>query len=326
MTHVRFEGTFAGWQAAARWLLHEQVRPHDVQWEPAGTVTEPEAAASERILVPRQFIAAASAAAEHPHAEKWAVMYRVLWRITHGERDLLTRNADRDVLRLLRLAREADERNASRTAASSAQPFVPRGAAVEQLRAAAARCEGCDLFRRATRTVFGEGPSEAQVMLVGEQPGHQEDLAGRPFVGPAGELLDRALKQAGFRRDDLYVTNAVKHFKFEPRGPRRIHKTPDYAEIQACHPWLEAELATIRPRLVICLGSTAGQALMGPDFRVMKSRGRIHQSPWASGVLATIHPSAVLRADTPDREHEMFHLLVSDLRVGVEWMERFKGS
>ena len=198
---------------------------------------------------------------------------------------------------------------------TGAERFVPNTTDLERLRKAAGGCRGCDLYRRATQTVFGRGSARARVVLVGEQPGDQEDRQGLPFVGPAGGLLDRALAEAGISKSDVYVTNAVKHFKFEERGKRRIHKKPGRTEIVACRPWLAAELAALRPRVLVCLGATASQALMGSGFALMKERGKFFESDWAPKLLATIHPSAALRAiDHEDRER-LFRLLVSDFEL-----------
>jgi len=187
------------------------------------------------------------------------------------------------------------------------------GKTLATLREAAAGCRACDLYKRGTQTVFGEGRLHAKVMLVGEQPGHEEDLAGRPFVGPAGKLLDRALAAAGIDRGDVYVTNVVKHFKWEPRGKRRIHAKPNQTEIAACLPWLQAELDVVKPEAVVCLGATAAQALLGSRFRVTKERGQWVKAPWAERVLATVHPSAVLRAPDDEARHREFDLFVADL-------------
>jgi uracil-DNA glycosylase family protein len=175
---------------------------------------------------------------------------------------------------------------------------------LERARAAARKCKACPLYARATQTVFGEGPNGAPVMLVGEQPGDQEDRHGRPFVGPSGRLLDQALEAAGLDRADLYVTNAVKHFKWEPVRKLRLHKKPNASEIGACRPWLDLELALVRPRVVVALGATAAQALMGAAFRVTRSRGRRFTVPWASAFMATVHPSSVLRAPAGERERQ----------------------
>jgi uracil-DNA glycosylase len=183
----------------------------------------------------------------------------------------------------------------------SAADFIPPRPTLPKLREAAAKCRGCDLWLEATQTVFGEGPGHAAVMLVGEQPGDQEDRAGRPFVGPAGRLLDEGLDTAGIDREQVYVTNAVKHFKFvrQELVKRRLHKKPNAAEVRACNPWLREELRLVQPKLVVALGSTAAQALLGNSFRVTQHRGEVVESEWAGPVLATVHPSSVLRA--PDQ-------------------------
>jgi DNA polymerase len=191
--------------------------------------------------------------------------------------------------------------------------------ALSALREAARGCTNCPLFRHATQTVFGEGDPHAKLMLVGEQPGDREDLEGHPFVGPAGRLLDEALARAGIDRDAVYVTNAVKHFKWEPRGKRRLHKTPAQREIEACHPWLAGELEAVRPRVVVSLGGTAGRALLGPAFRVGRERGRvIRVDPVSPAIVPTIHPSAILRLrDASEREPALAEL-VRDLRVAKQ--------
>ena len=208
---------------------------------------------------------------------------------------------------------------ATREPHPSAAPFVPAvRPTLQGLREAAAGCTGCHLYQRATQTVFGEGEAHARVMLVGEQPGNDEDLSGRPFVGPAGKLLDRALEDAGIDRRQAYVTNAVKHFKWEPRGKRRIHARPNAAEIAACRPWLDAEISLIQPTALVCLGATAAQALLGPRFRVTQERGRFVPSPLARYVLATVHPSALLRAPDEETRRREMRRFVEDLRVVAE--------
>ena len=197
---------------------------------------------------------------------------------------------------------------------STAAPFVPPHPTLTALQTASKACQGCHLYLHATQTVFGEGPAGARIIMIGEQPGDQEDLQGRPFVGPAGRLLDKALEEAGIDRRIVYVTNAVKHFKFEPRGKRRIHQKPNSLEIDACRPWLEAEIAVIRPEVVVCLGATAAQAMMGPKFRVTKDRGVFFPHPQAARVMATVHPSALLRMPEPDRRKQEYGLFVEDLR------------
>lgn len=192
--------------------------------------------------------------------------------------------------------------------------LIPAEATVTALREAAAECTACPLYRNATQTVFGEGPEKAVVMLIGEQPGDVEDRTGHPFVGPAGKLLDRCLIEAGIDRGLTYVTNVVKHFKWVPRGPRRIHSKPGSVEIEACFPWLEAEIAAVRPRVIVALGATAAQALFGKAFRVSKDRGRVVPSGLAPYALATVHPSALLRAPDEETRHREILRFVEDLR------------
>jgi DNA polymerase len=198
----------------------------------------------------------------------------------------------------------------------SAAPWIPEGGGLQALREAARSCRSCDLYARATQTVFGEGPATAELVLVGEQPGDREDLEGHPFVGPAGQLLDQALAAAGIDRSRAYVTNVVKHFKWERgSGKRRIHSKPNETEIRACRPWLEAELDRLRPRVVVCLGATAAQALLGRSFRIGVSRGQWISSPLAPHVLATAHPSAVLRARSDAEREAALAALIDDLRI-----------
>lgn len=185
-----------------------------------------------------------------------------------------------------------------------------------RLRAAAVKCQGCDLYQRATQVVFGEGPRDARVVMVGEQPGDEEDRKGHPFIGPSGRLLSKAMAEAGLEREKIYVTNAVKHFKFVERGKRRIHAKPNGIEISACKPWLEAELSSIEPDLVVCLGATAAQSLMGRSFRITADRGKFFPHAWAKEIVATVHPSAILRV--PDRYEEEYRLFLNDLQVIAE--------
>jgi uracil-DNA glycosylase family protein len=194
----------------------------------------------------------------------------------------------------------------------TAAPLVPEKPSLAKLREAAAGCTACPLHEIATQTVFGEGSENSEVVFVGEQPGDQEDLQGRPFVGPAGKLFDKALEDAGIDRGQVYVTNVVKHFKWQARGKRRIHQKPSWSEIAACRPWLEAELEVIQPRVLVCLGATAAQALLGRDFRVLKQRGELVESDLAENVIATVHPSSILRADDETRDRE-YRELVRDL-------------
>lgn len=197
--------------------------------------------------------------------------------------------------------------------ATSAAPWVPATPSLAKLRAAAPKCQGCDLYRHATQVVFGEGPRDAKIVMVGEQPGDEEDRKGHPFVGPSGRLLSRAMQEAGLDRDKIYVTNAVKHFKFVERGKRRIHSKPNATEISACRPWLEAELLALEPELVVCLGSTAAQSLIGREFRITAQRGKFLPHKWAKEIVATVHPSAILRV--PDRFEAEYSLFIQDLQV-----------
>lgn len=213
----------------------------------------------------------------------------------------------------------------SRNVTGSAADFIPPHPTLSKLRAAAEGCRGCHLYRLGTQTVFGEGPRSAHVILLGEQPGDAEDRAGRPFVGPSGKLLDRALDAAGIDRDDVYVTNAVKHFKWakDARTKRRIHKTPNAGELRACRPWLEAEIALIHPTVIVCLGATAAKSLLGRSFSVMKKRGIAVESEWAPAVFATVHPSAVLRA--PDEQRRIAErMFMADLRKVGRYLEKHR--
>lgn len=200
----------------------------------------------------------------------------------------------------------------------AAAQLIPDHPTLGNLREAVAGCQACGLWRDATQAVFGEGPRNARVMMIGEVPGDQEDRQGHPFVGPAGKVLDRALSAAGIARSDVYVTNIVKHFKFEPRGKRRIHKKPNALEISACRPWLDAELAVIRPQIVVLLGATAAQGILGRTFRVTQQRGRWVQSTIAPYVLATVHPSAILRAPDEQSRHEEMQQFIEDLKPVAE--------
>jgi DNA polymerase len=204
----------------------------------------------------------------------------------------------------------------------TAAPLVPENPSLPKLREAAAGCKACDLWKTGTQTVFGEGTRNAEIVFVGEQPGDKEDLAGRPFVGPAGRVLDEALGAAGIDRKLAYVTNAVKHFKWEPRGKRRIHATPNGAELAACRPWLDAELAVVKPKVLVALGATAAQALLGRQFRVTKQRGVPVESDLAPFVVATVHPSSILRQETEQDRAAAFEELVSDLKVVADLLKR----
>jgi uracil-DNA glycosylase len=196
----------------------------------------------------------------------------------------------------------------------SAAPLIPEKPTLPSLREAARDCKACDLWKSGTQTVFGEGGRRARIIFVGEQPGHEEDLSGKPFVGPAGRLLDQALEEAGIDRSQTYVTNVVKHFKWEPRGKRRIHAKPNAAEIAACRPWLEAEISLIQPEVIVCLGATSAQALLGKQFRVSRSRGEFVKSSLAPRVMATVHPSSVLRAPDDETRRVERQRFIDDLK------------
>lgn len=197
---------------------------------------------------------------------------------------------------------------------TSAAAFLPKNPTLARLKTAARNCQACDLWKNATQTVFGEGKTGAQIMLIGEVPGDKEDIEGKPFVGPAGKLLDGALAEAGIDRTEVYVTNVVKHFKWEPRGKRRIHRKPNAKEIAACRPWLDAEIAAVGPRIIVCLGATAAEALLGREFRVTQHRGEVLESGLAAVVMATVHPSSVLRIAEEETRRQERKRFVDDLR------------
>jgi DNA polymerase len=308
---------FESWQVAARRLLREGVPPGEVVFQERAVETTSmptDTVDDAAVRVPRRFVDLARGVAPHRDPGRWHLLYSVLWRIVHERRDLLE-SADPGIARLL--AMEAEVREGREVI--GAAPFVPSApGGVVDLAAAAARCSGCDLYRHASRTVFGKGPTDARIVMVGEQPGDQEDRQGAPFVGPAGEVFDRALAEVGIARERLYVANAVKHFKFVRRGPRRIHQTPGAADLAACRPWIEAELGLVKPEILVCLGATASRALLGPAFRVMRDRGRWVDSPWAPRTIATLHPSAVLRGEDEAAQGRLYAMLRDDLRLVAE--------
>ncbi|MGH9311859.1 MAG: UdgX family uracil-DNA binding protein [Vicinamibacterales bacterium] len=315
--------TFDDWRRAARALLAAGVSPDAVVWvearEAVGTSGASEATAPAMFTVPRDFVDVAGRVARHSDASRWSLLYRVLWRIVHEDRQLLQRDLDPDVTELRRMEGTFTPRASQAGLLDELQPrpataFFPGERTIAALREAALSCTACPLYKNATQTVFGAGPSEARAMFVGEQPGDQEDLAGKPFVGPAGEVLTRALADAGIPREDVYITNAVKHFKWEPRGKRRIHQTPRAPELEACRPWLEAEIEALKPAVLVCLGATAAQTLMGPKVRIMRDRGIVFPSRWAPWLMATVHPSAILRADPGAPQERAYAELVADLR------------
>ena len=204
----------------------------------------------------------------------------------------------------------------------SAAELIPDRPTLANVRASATECRACPLWKLGTQTVFGEGTRQARLMLVGEQPGNEEDLAGHPFVGPAGKLLDRALADAGIDRASVYVTNVVKHFKWEPRGKRRIHKKPNGGQIAACRPWLDVEIELVKPRVIVCLGATAAQALIAPSFKVTQHRGELLPSSLAAFITATVHPSSILRAPDDETRHAELQRFVEDLRTAARAVRR----
>lgn len=196
----------------------------------------------------------------------------------------------------------------------TAAPYLPAGKSLAEMRSAVQWCRGCDLYAHASRAVFGEGAARSPVVFIGEQPGNDEDLSGHPFVGPAGRLLDRALEEAGISRSAVYITNAVKHFKFEERGKRRIHQKPTAGEVAACRPWLEAEMIAIKPAVLVCLGATAAQSVFGAQYRVTHERGRFVEHAWSPKATSTVHPSAILRAPGEEQRHAEYQRFLDDLK------------
>jgi len=221
---------------------------------------------------------------------------------------------------------ELGENNMPKHTQQTAAPLIPAKPTIPKLRVAATNCHACDLWKTGTQTVFGEGGSKPRVMLVGEQPGDQEDLQGRPFVGPAGKLLDKALAEADIDREEIYVTNAVKHFKWEPRGKRRIHKKPNSMEITACKPWIEAEIDVLHPDVIVCLGATAAQALLGRQFKVSTQRGVWVPSPLAPFVMATVHPSSLLRAPDDETRRRETQRFIDDLKLVHEALTKHRAA
>jgi len=379
---ISFLPTFGNWKKAARRALREGISPNEIAWEEIGEdrpglhlfeEAEPEttAKAAPEFRVPKRFLALAKLVALHRQPTRWPLLYRLLWRLTHGESHLLEISIDPDVameelwrtyyanifnparvkVRAMQaempkkywrnlpeatlipsLLHEAPQRVESMMKKSAAKIAVqdgdewrpapaPKTSSLTTLREAAAHCTACPLYKNATQTVFGEGRKGAALMLLGEQPGDQEDLTGKPFIGPAGQLLNRALEEAGIDRDAVYVTNTVKHFKWEPRGKRRIHQKPSSRDIAACRPWLEAELRVVRPDVLVCLGSTASQAIFGSSFRVTKERGKVLESELTPRVVTTVHPSSLLRQPDEESRRREYALFVADLGVALRAAE-----
>jgi len=314
MKTIEIEPTFESWQAAARDLLRDETPPAQVRWRETSESRQPSlheaAAPAGAVKVPRQFVELARQAATAQDPARWQILYDTLWRLVHDDHDLLKNAHDPGVRKLhALLTPKADEQEAD-----GAAKFVPAGAGLSELKTAASHCKGCDLYRHATQTVFGRGSAHARIVFIGEQPGDQEDRQGAPFVGPAGEVFERALAEAGLEREKLYVTNAVKHFKFEQRGKRRIHQTPRATELNACRPWLEAELTLIKPEVLVCLGATAARAIFGDKFRITRDRGHFAPTRWAPKTMATYHPSAVLRGEDDAQKAELYAMLLEDLK------------
>jgi uracil-DNA glycosylase len=333
MVEVAITNTFTSWQQRARELLHRGVAPGEVRWIETSSVSNTDGDPANvgghpTFVVPRRFVELAKAAAACGDPDRWSTMYRVLWRLVRENRRLLDMADDPDVRALEALRRpqtalpgfelEPPAGASGIVGKTPSYPTIPDATDLGALAVAATACTGCELYKNATQVVFGRGPETARLVLVGEQPGDQEDLQGAPFVGPAGEVLDRALAEIGLDRRGVYITNIVKHFKWEPRGKRRIHQTPRAHEIQACRPWLEAELSVVKPRVIVCLGSTAAQALIGPQFRITRSRGQFYRSQWAPWVMGTYHPSAVLRAEDPAAADAVYRCLVTDLSQAAQ--------
>jgi uracil-DNA glycosylase len=469
VNQITFVPNFAGWQMAARSALHRGLPPDQLAWEelvsnapslPLFDESENGDAQARQFYVPKTFLELAKLVALHRDEKRWALLYRLLWRLTHGEPKVLEVFVDPDVALANAMAKsvrhdihkmrafvrfrevkmeegswfvawfepqhhivehnakffvdrfasmrwsiltpdrcahwngseinftegvdksqapkddavealwltyysnifnparvkvhamEAEmskkywknlpesavipsllseaparvetmmKRDKDKIAQANGEVWmrapVPATESLSKVAAAAKSCTACPLYKNATQTVFGEGPKRATIMMVGEQPGDYEDVAGKPFVGPAGKMLDRALEEAGFDRSEVYVTNAVKHFKWEPRGKRRIHQKPSSRDIAACRPWLEAELRLVEPKLVVCLGSTAAQTIFGPSFRVTKQRGRVLESELAKKVVATVHPSSLLRQPDEESREREYKNFVADLRVALK--------
>jgi uracil-DNA glycosylase family protein len=329
---------FETWRAAARALLIRGTRPDDVRWEQGGDdlfAPEADEITGRAVgLVTQRFVDLARVALRHQDPARFGLLYRLLFRM-QKDRTLLSSRSDPDVARLYMLCeqvREATRRRIEERNQEVAPMISPPKeidmktigdvSSLAAARAAIQGCTRCPLFEHATQAVFGEGPALAEVMFVGEQPGDQEDLAGKPFVGPAGQVLDRALDRVGIDRARVYVTNAVKHFKFEPRGKRRIHQKPNAGEIQACRFWLELEREFVRPKLLVALGATAAQSLLGKAVSVSSVRGRKLELADGASLMVTVHPSYLLRIPEADRKAEELKRFEHDLRGVKAFIDR----
>jgi DNA polymerase len=296
----------ADWRAAARSLVLAGVPPDAVLWSVGVPESAPDAAQTlGAFTLPRSLVALADAALDATDPERFGLLYRLVWRAHGGER-VMEAADDPDVLAARILARDA--RRAALLAAPSPIPAA---------REAAATCRACPLWVSATQTVFGEGPEDAPLMLVGEQPGDQEDLQGRPFVGPAGQLLDQALIEAGLDRATLYITNAVKHFKYVQRGKRRLHQSPDRSEIAVCRFWLTIERDVVKPRLTVLLGASAAHAVLGRTVTIGRERGRRLELPQGGAAFVTVHPSYLLRLPDEASKAREYAAFVADLRAAA---------
>jgi uracil-DNA glycosylase family protein len=339
---LRHEHDFAEWRAAARALLMRGTPPAAVRWQAGregdlfGSPEMALAPVTSRAVgvVPPLFVDLAKVALLHDDPERFGLLYRLLFRL-QKDHALLKARADPDVSRLYKLcgdmreiaARRREARNHPGPAAISPPAEMPmdQKIAITSLagaRAAVQGCTRCALYQHATQAVFGEGPQTAEVMFVGEQPGDQEDLVGKPFVGPAGQVLDQALETVGIDRRRVYVTNAVKHFKFEPRGKKRIHQKPNAGEITACRFWLELERDFVRPKLVVALGATAAQSLLGKAASVTSLRGRKLELPDGAALMVTVHPSFLLRMPDRDKAAEERKRFEADLRAVRAFIDR----
>jgi uracil-DNA glycosylase family protein len=331
---------FEAWRAAARALLISGTRPDQVRWSAVGGddlfAPAPAPAVTDRAVghVPRRFVELARIALLHPDPARFALLYRLLFRL-QKDAALLEARADPDVSRLYRLVdnlrEEAARAKGERNLAPPPRIVPPMDddtkaareiVSLSVARAAVQGCRRCPLFEHATQAVFGEGPRTAEVMFVGEQPGDQEDLAGKPFVGPAGQVLDRALEAVGIDRSRVYVTNAVKHFKFVPRGKRRIHQKPNAGEIAACRFWLDLEREFVRPKLVVALGATAAASLMGKTTAIGPVRGKKLELPDGATLMVTVHPSYLLRIPEAERKAEEHKRFERDLRAVRAYIDR----
>ncbi|GAB4358472.1 MAG: hypothetical protein Kow0026_19460 [Oricola sp.] len=312
--HLKDEHDFAGWRDAARALVLNDVDPESVTWLTDNGCNDLPAPPDEGALsVPRAFVAMAEHALFDRAPDRFSFLHAVLKRLADGDLKI-GRKGDPDIARLVRMVAEAE---------------IPGGAnftmpdPLEGPRDAARLCTHCPLHGPASQTVFGHGRADAGLVLVGEQPGDQEDIQGKPFVGPAGRLLDEILDEVGIERSETYVTNAVKHFKFEPRGTRRIHQKPDAGEVQRCRWWVEKEIALIRPKLVVALGATAAYSLLDCNVGIMRERGSIHtRARDRLPVLLTYHPSFLLRIREPDEAARQRAKFTSDLAQARDWLER----